>query len=107
MANVSARPPAALVEGQNVFTTAVVERPPAERPTVDSTAAIAEWLIGDARRIGAAVQAVDEYAWRLLAAGLPVIRVTLHSGTLHPQFLAAAYVWWRTTAQTEQIMVLH
>jgi hypothetical protein len=59
MANVSARPPAALVEGQNVFTTAVVERPPAERPTVDSTAAIAEWLIGDARRIGAAVQAVD------------------------------------------------
>lgn len=107
MANVSARPPAALVEGQNVFTTAVVERPPAERPTVDSTAAIAEWLIGDARRIGAAIQAVDEYAWRLLAAGLPVIRVTLHSGTLHPQFLGAAYVWWRTTAQTEQIMVLH
>jgi hypothetical protein len=41
--------------------------------------------MADARRIGSAVHAVDEYAWRLLAAGLPVIRVTLHSGTLHQQ----------------------
>ena len=52
-------------------------------------------------------QAIDEYAWRLHAAGLPVLRVTLHCGTLHPQFLGSAYVWWRTTAQTQEIMVMH
>jgi len=98
---------AALVERQNVITTNVVERPAVERPTVDTVEAIAEWLIGDARRIASPARALDEYAWRLLAAGLPVIRVTLHSGTLHPQFLGAAYVWWRTTAQTQEIMVMH
>lgn len=88
-----------VVEGQTVVTTEVVERPVAERPASDSIEAIAEWLIGDARRVGSAARAIDEYAWRLHAAGLPLLRVTLHSGTLHPQFLGAAYVWWRTTAQ--------
>jgi adenylate cyclase len=31
----------------------------------------------------------------------------MHCGTLHPQFLGSAYVWWRTTAQTQEIMVVH
>lgn len=96
-----------VVEGQTVVTTEVVERPVAERPASDSIEAIAEWLIGDARRVGSAARAIDEYAWRLHAAGLPLLRVTLHSGTLHPQFLGAAYVWWRTTAQTQEIMIMH
>jgi hypothetical protein len=46
--------------------------------------AIAAWLIGPARLIASAPQAFDEYAWRLHAAGFPVLRVTLHCGTLHP-----------------------
>jgi adenylate cyclase len=96
-----------VVEGQTVVTTEVFERPAAERPVHDSIEAIAEWLIGDARRIVSAARAIDEYAWRLHAAGLPVLRVTLHSGTLHPQFLGSAYVWWRTTAQTQEIMIMH
>jgi adenylate cyclase len=96
-----------LREGQSIFTTGVYERPVSERPSHDTLEAIAAWLIGPARRIASAPQAIDEYAWRLYAAGLPVLRVTLHCGTLHPQFLGSAYVWWRNTAQTQEIMVMH
>jgi adenylate cyclase len=96
-----------LREGQSIITTAVYQRPVAERPRHDGLEAIAAWLIGDARRIASAPEAFDEYAWRLHATGLPVLRVTLHCGTLHPQFLGSAYVWWRTTAQTQEIMVMH
>jgi hypothetical protein len=69
------------------LTAGVVERPFAERPTNDSLDAIAEWLVGAAREIPSGLQAFDEFAWRMLAAGLPLLRVTLHNGTLHPQFL--------------------
>ena len=79
-----------IVEGRTVVTREVVERPPAQRPTHDTIDAIAEWLIGEARRIATPARAIDEYAWRLFAAGIPVLRVSLHSGTLHPQFLGAA-----------------
>jgi hypothetical protein len=65
----------------------VVERPPAERPAPDSLDAIAEWLVGPARRIASGARALDEFAWRMLATGLPLLRVTLHSPTLHPQYL--------------------
>src|SRR5215475_11392093 len=96
-----------LREGESILTTGVYERPPSARPTHDTLENIAAWLIGPARQIASAPQVFDEYAWRLYAAGLPVVRVTLHCGTLHPQFLGSAYVWWRTTAQTQEIMVMH
>ena len=96
-----------LREGQSIFTTGVYQRPVSERPNHDTLESIAAWLIGPARQIASAPQAIDEYAWRLYAAGLPVLRVTLHCGTLHPQFLGSAYVWWRNTAQTQEIMVMH
>jgi len=96
-----------LREGQSIFTTGIYQRPVSARPSHDTVEAIAAWLIGPARLIGSATQAFDEYAWRLHATGLPVLRVTLHCGTLHPQFLGSAYVWWRTTAQTQEIMVVH
>src|SRR5262249_11869843 len=65
--------------------------------------AIAEWLIGPARRIESGVRALDEFAWRMLAAGLPLLRVTLHTSTLHPQYLGATFTWFRTIARAQQI----
>lgn len=96
-----------IVEGRTIVTSATVERPPSERPTHDTVDGIAEWLLGDARRIASPVNAVDEYAWRLYAAGIPVLRVSLHSGTLHPQFLGAAFVWFRDTGRTVQVLIKH
>lgn len=94
-------------DGRYVVTTGVVERPVAERPTKDSPDAIAEWLVGAAREIPEGLQAFDEFAWRMLATGLPLLRVTLHSGTLHPQFLGTTFIWWRTRGQSEQTLIAH
>ena len=85
----------------------IVERAPAERPTHATVESIAEWLIGPALQLASGAQAVDEFAWRMLAAGFPLARVTLHSGTLHPQFLGTTIVWWRDVGQTVQTFIMH
>jgi adenylate cyclase len=96
-----------IVEGGNVIVTEVVERAVAERPGHDTIEAIIEWLISGARQIDSFARTIDELSWRLVAAGIPLLRVNLRGGTLHPQFLGAVYVWWRTSAQTQEIMITH
>jgi adenylate cyclase len=96
-----------IVRGRNVIVTEVVERAVAERPTHDTIASIIEWLTGGARQTGSFARTMDELSWRLVAAGIPLLRVNLRGGTLHPQFFGAVYVWWRTDAQTEEIMITH
>jgi adenylate cyclase len=49
----------------------------------------------------------DEFAWRMLAAGFPLLRATLQLRTLHPQYLGANFVWWRTTGRTVLRLVTH
>jgi len=90
-----------------VHTVEVYERPAAERPARDSVDGIISWLVGRARQIPSALQSVDEFAWRLLAAGLPLLRLTLHARVLHPQYLGTTMFWWRTTAKTTQILIEH
>jgi adenylate cyclase len=92
---------------RNLRPIATFERPPAQRPSHDSFEAIAEWLVGPARRHAGGLSAFDEFAWRMLAAGLPLLRITLHARTLHPQFLGTTFTWWRTTGQTVQVLVGH
>ena len=99
--------PSAGRDQRYVLTSGVVERPIAERPTNDSLDAIAEWLVGAAREIPSGLQVFDEFAWRMLATGLPLLRVTLHSGTLHPQFLGTTLIWWRTSGKSEQTLIAH
>ena len=88
-------------------TVEVIERPTGERPAHDNLDAIAEWLVGPARGIASGVRALDEFAWRLLAAGLPLLRVTLHASILHPQYLGATFTWFRTTGQAVLTMIAH
>jgi adenylate cyclase len=35
------------------------------------------------------------------------LRVTAHTGTLHPQFLGTTFTWWRDTGETVQVMIAH
>src|SRR5260221_1729313 len=70
-----------------IHTTEIVERPAADRPLRDTVDAIADWLLGPALQAATGAQAVDEFAWRMLAAGLSLARLTVHSGTPHPQLL--------------------
>ena len=90
-----------------IHTAEIVERPLRERPVSDTVGGIAEWLIGPALDVATGAEAVDELAWRILAAGIPLARLTLHSGVLHPQFLGTSFTWWRDTGQTVQTFVEH
>jgi adenylate cyclase len=101
------RPTLSTLDPRLLPTVEVVERPAAERPAHDSLDAIVEWLVGPARQIASGIRAFDEFAWRMLATGLPLLRVTLHTSTLHPQYLGATFAWLRTTGQTEQRLVAH
>jgi adenylate cyclase len=96
-----------IVPGRNVIVTEVVERAAAERPAHDTISSIIEWLIGGARQIGSFTRTIDELSWRLVAAGIPLLRVNLRGGTLHPQYLGSVYVWWRTSAKTQEVMITH
>jgi hypothetical protein len=93
--------------GRRYSNRGVVERSVAERPTQDSLDAIAEWLVGAARELPSGLQAFDEFGWRMLATGLPLLRVTPHSGMLHPQFLGTTFIWWRASGQSEQTLIAH
>ena len=96
-----------LAEGRNLILTEEVELPPAERPRDQSIAVVAAWLVDEARRLPSAARFVDEFAWLMLASGLPLLRVTLHCGRLHPLFLGATYTWWRTSGRTQAVMIAH
>src|SRR6516162_1575908 len=97
----------ASVDRRHLVTAEVITRPMHERPAHDSIDAIAEWLVRPARQVASATRVFDEFAWRMLATGIPLLRVTLHSSTLHPQYLGSTFVWWRTTGQTELIRIAH
>jgi len=81
-------------------------RPPERRPVHDTIDNIADWLL-EWRQLSEGIASFDEFAWRLVAAGMPLIRVTLHTATLHPQFLGTTITWWRDTAETVQVMIAH
>jgi adenylate cyclase len=88
-------------------TGAVIERTIAERPKQDTIDGIIEWLAGPAQHIPSLGDEFDEFAWRLVAAGIPLLRTTLQLRTLHPQYLGANFVWWRTTGRTVLTFVTH
>ena len=92
---------------EHIVVREVVARLPEDRPPRDTIDGIAEWLVGPARHIVSGIASFDEFAWRLLAAGLPLLRVTLHVGTIHPQFLGTTMVWWRDIGKTTQVMIGH
>src|ERR1700734_1174198 len=66
--------PLSLTHPQYFPTGEVMERPPAERPKHDTIDAIIEWLGGPAGQIPSLIGEFDEFAWRMLAAGIPLLR---------------------------------
>jgi adenylate cyclase len=82
-------------------------RPPEQRPVRDTIDNISDWLLQSPRQLSEGIASFDEFAWRLVAAGMPLLRVTLHTATLHPQFLGTTITWWRDTGETVQVMIAH
>ena len=82
-------------------------RPPEQRPAHDTIDDIADWLLESPRQLSEGIASFDEFAWRLVAAGMPLLRVTFHTATLHPQFLGTTMTWWRDSGETVQVMIAH
>ncbi len=100
-------PQTRVLEGRNIIVTASYSRPVDERPIHDTIDAAAEWLATWARAEPSLTKILDELAWRLIAAGIPLARVTFHGGTLHPQFLGTTYIWRAATSATQKVMITH
>src|SRR5580704_8714993 len=84
---------------EHIHVLKVVTRPVEERPTHDTIDNIAEWLVGPVPKIEEGTASFDEFAWRLLATGMPLLRVTFHTGTTHPHFFG---FFFNDTATTER-----
>jgi len=107
MSDLERQPVPTQIDTRHLRVGEVVERSLEDRPTHTTTEAIAEWLAGPVLMNESGARAFDEFAWKMLAAGFPLLRFTLHSGTLHPQFLGTTFVWWRDTGQTTQTLIAH
>ena len=81
--------------------------PEAERPKFETLDGVARWLVGPARREPSLAKVLDEFSWRLTAAGIGLLRVSVITSTLHPQFLGATYQWWKDEGSTRKVMVRH
>jgi adenylate cyclase len=85
------------------------ERPVDRRHFENSTriADVAAWLVSQARRINNSLELLDELAWRLVAAGTPVARMTFHLPTLHPLYYGIGCRWTRKSGTSEELLVGH
>lgn len=65
----------------------------AAAPARTSLAETEAWLLGGAVEEDDLLTLFEALLWRLVAAGLPLDRASLHVGTLHPQLFGFAWNW--------------
>lgn len=73
--------------------------------TPTSASEIEAWLLRDAIKESDLLQLVHRLAERLAAAGMPVERLSLHVGTLHPQLFGFGWVWERNDGICDEFQV--
>lgn len=74
----------------------------------DGTASIADveaWLLADALGEEDVLPFFEQLCWRLVAAGLPLDRASLHVGTLHPQLYGFGWNWNRVDGLCDEVRV--
>ncbi|MGB7205521.1 MAG: adenylate/guanylate cyclase domain-containing protein [Anderseniella sp.] len=64
-----------------------------------------DWLLGEAINEDSMLVLVESLAWRMLAAGLPVTRATIHVGTLHPQLTGFSWFWEKSDGLCDEIVI--
>jgi adenylate cyclase len=62
-------------------------------PAHTTAADIERWLLDEALGCVGQLDLFEQFVWRLVAAGLPLDRASLHVGTLHPQLYGFAWNW--------------
>jgi len=74
-------------------------------PENSGSADIEAWLLGPAAREDDLLFFFETLVWRLVSAGLPLDRASLHVGTLHPQLFGFAWNWERTDGLCDEVRV--
>ena len=69
------------------------ERGPSAAPVNTTGDEIRSWLLSDAIGEEDLLPLVESLAWRLVAARIPIDRITIHVGTLHPELLGFYWYW--------------
>src|SRR5262245_52796003 len=59
----------------------------------DTICALSEWLLQEGRFLPDNAEMLAELCERLVAAGLPLDRVSLHLRALHPRYRGVSRVW--------------
>ncbi len=54
---------------------------------------VQNWLLYDALKEDSILSLLEGLIWRIVSSGIPIDRVTLHVGTLHPQLLGFYWLW--------------
>jgi adenylate cyclase len=77
----------------------------AAAPSGTALADIEQWLLHDAIREKDFLAFLESFLWRLVVAGAPIDRVSLHMGTLHPQLVGFAWNWSRIDGLCDEVKV--
>jgi adenylate cyclase len=77
----------------------------AAAPATCTVADIEHWLLHEAARESEMLLLFESFAWRMVAAGLPIDRASAHIGTLHPQLLGFAWSWLVNDGFCDEIKV--
>lgn len=86
----------------------VISRSQRGRATAPATMTEMElyrWLLREAALERELLLIFEGFLWRMVAAGLPIDRATLHIGTLHPQLLGFAWNWRASDGLCEEVKV--
>ncbi|MBN9005820.1 MAG: adenylate/guanylate cyclase domain-containing protein [Rhizobiales bacterium] len=79
----------------------------AAAPPTQTPDEIVHWLMHGASREPELLLVLESFIWRIIAAGLPIDRVSLHIATLHPQLLGFAWNWHRADGLCDEVKVQH
>lgn len=66
---------------------------------------VESWLLSDALGEEDVLPFFEQFCWRLVAAGLPLDRASLHVGTLHPQLYGFGWNWNRVDGICDEVRV--
>jgi len=77
----------------------------AAAPAGTTLADVEYWLLHEATREKDWLAFLESFVWRLVVAGLPIDRVTLHMGTLHPQLVGFAWNWSKADQLFDELKV--
>ena len=74
-------------------------------PASCTVADLEEWLLYEAAREPEMLLLFESFVWRIVAAGLPLDRASVHVGTLHPQLIGFSWTWLINDGLTDEVKV--